>query len=311
MPLKKSAVFPLFILAVGVCAVSISAIFVRLAQGEGRGMLALLAVPPDGRMPSLVIATWRMLFASGLLLPLWWWREREQLTRLGRSDYGLALLAGGMLACHFASWVLSLDLTTIASSTVLVTTSPIWVALASPFFLGEAVPRWVRWGIVCSLCGAVVIAWESSQVGGSADDPLRGNLLALVGAMTAAAYLLIGRKLRQHLPLLTYITIVYTASALILLLWVIATGQKLSGYSFNAYLICFLLALIPQLLGHTSFNYALGFLPAAYVTVTIISEPIGSTILAFLFFQLPPSLGEVIGGSLILLGIFFASRPSR
>lgn len=290
--MKKPLLPPPLVLTVGILAVSVSAVLIRLAQGDA---------------PSLVIAAGRTSIASLLLLPFCLGWRRAELRRMSRTDWLLALLAGALLGVHFASWISSLAYTTVASSTVLVTTSPLWVGIASPFLLKERVSRPLIVGIGLALAGSSVIAlWDvGSGAGGS--RPLLGNFLALVGAWMAAAYLIIGRRLRTHLSLLTYTTVVYGAAALFLLLGVGVSGYSLLGYQPGTYGLLLLMALGPQLLGHSSFNWALAFLPASYVAVTLVSEPIGASLLAFFFFQEKPGVGTWIGGGLIILGLLVAS----
>ncbi|MCO5184280.1 MAG: DMT family transporter [Anaerolineae bacterium] len=287
----KPRVSPLLGLAVGVLAISTGSILVRIAQGEN--------------VPSLVIAAWRLTFAALILLPFCLARRRDELRSLNSADMRFAALSGMMLALHFATWITSLEYTSVAVSTVLVTTSPLWVALAAPFFLGERVTRPVKIGIGLALVGSVIISLGSFG-GGSA--PVWGSLLALLGAITAAAYLLIGRKLRVKLSLLTYVTLVYTIAALILIVLALAAGNNLLDYSAQTFFLFLLLALFPQLIGHSSFNWALGFLPVAYVTVAVISEPIGASILALLFFQEIPTPLTLLGSAFILGGLIVAGR---
>lgn len=290
----KPRVSPLLGLAVGVLAISTGSILVRFAQGEN--------------VPSLVIAAWRLTFAALILLPFCLARRHDELRSLNWADMRFAALSGMMLALHFATWITSLEYTSVAVSTVLVTTSPLWVALAAPFFLGERVTRPVKIGIGLALVGSVVISLGSFG-GGSA--PVWGSLLALLGAITAAAYLLIGRKLRVKLSLLTYVTLVYTIAALILIVLALAAGNNLLDYSAQTFFLFLLLALFPQLIGHSSFNWALGFLPVAYVTVAVISEPIGASILALLFFQEIPTPLTLLGSTFILGGLIVAGRKEE
>lgn len=287
----KPRVSPLVGLAVGVLAISTGSILVRFAQGED--------------VPSLVIAAWRLTFASLILLPLCLMRRRDELRALNSADIRFATFSGIMLALHFATWITSLEYTSVAVSTVLVTTSPLWVALAAPIFLGERITRPVKIGIGLALIGSVVISLGSFG-GGSA--PVFGSILALLGAITAAAYLLIGRKLRVKLSLLTYVTLVYTIAAIVLIVLALAAGHNLLDYSAQTFFIFLLLALFPQLIGHSSFNWALGFLPVVYVTVAVISEPIGASILALLLFQEIPTPLTLLGSVFILGGLIVAGR---
>lgn len=291
--MKKHLLPPPLVLAVGILAVSVSAILIRFAQGDA---------------PSLVIAAGRTTIASLLLLPFCLGWRRAELRRMSRTEWRLALLAGALLGVHFASWISSLAYTTVASSTVLVTTSPLWVGIASPFLLKEKLSRSLVAGIALALVGSAIIAlWDVGGGSNGGSRPLLGNFLALVGAWMAAIYLIIGRRLRAHLSLLTYTTVVYGTAALFLLAAVILSGYPLIGYEPRTLALFLLMALGPQLLGHSSFNWALAFLPASYVAVTLVSEPIGSSLLAYLFFQEKPGTGVWIGGSLIILGLLVAS----
>lgn len=295
----KPPIPPALVLLVGVFAISISAILIRFAQGEA---------------PSLVIAMWRLVFATLLLLPPALLRRRDELRRLWepqwRRQLPLAVLAGVMLAIHFATWIASLAFTTVASSGVLVATSPLWVGLASPFVLNERLSRPLKIGIGLALFGSVIVGLADAG-GGGGSNPLWGNFLALVGAFTVAAYLLIGRRLRQGLSLLTYTTLVYGIAAVTLVIVAMAGGYELWDYAPSTFLLFLAMAVFPQLLGHSSFNYALGYLPASYISVTIISEPVGATLLALIILRELPAPLTVVGGVFILAGILIASRRER
>lgn len=296
MKLKSIFVSPVVVLCAGILAISTSAVLARFAQESA---------------PSLVIAAGRTTFASLILLPFCLSWRRAELWQMSRQDWGLALLSGGVLGIHFASWIASLEYTTVATSTVLVSTVPLWVGLAAPFVLQEAMSRPLKLGIGLALIGSAIIAfWGTGQEVRVGANPLLGNGLAVIGAVAAAIYFLIGRRLRQHLSLLSYATMVYGTSALFLLGMVAVQGESLGGYGWQTYGLLLLMALLPQLLGHSSFNWALGFLPASYVAVTVISEPIGATLLALFFFGEIPGVGTLIGGVLILAGIFVASQRS-
>lgn len=300
-------VAPLLVLGIGVLAISSGSILVRLAQGL--------------EMPSLVIAAWRMTLAAVILLPLALNRRRDELQRLPGSAWVLAIGSGFMLALHFASWISSLAYTSVASSTVLVTTSPLWVGLAAPFLLQEQLSKALKWGIGLAIAGSILIAlgdvvalvegqfrFSLSQFS-SQPNPLFGNLLALIGALAASAYLIIGRLLRRSCSLLTYTAVVYTSAALFLLLLALSSGYNLLGYPPTAWLIMLLMALFPQLVGHSSYNWALGYLSAASVSLAVIAEPIGATLLALLLFHEVPSGLTLTGSAVLLSGIVYASRP--
>ncbi|HSH01981.1 MAG TPA: DMT family transporter [Anaerolineae bacterium] len=285
---------PMLVLSAGVIAIAFSAILIRFAQGE--------------QAPSAVIAAGRLVTASLILLPMSLLWRRDELRRLEGADWRLAMVAGFFLSVHFVSWIASLGYTSVASSTVLVTTTPLWVGLASPFFLGEKVSKPLMLGILAAMVGSVIISLEALGEGSMGSNPLLGNGLALLGAVSAAIYFMIGRRIRPRLSLLSYTTVVYGASALFLLLYLLMQGHSLFGYSVNTYIFIVLMALFPQLLGHSSFNWALGFLPAAYVIVPIVSEPIGSSFLAWIFFQEVPTWPIIVGGVFILGGILLSGR---
>jgi len=304
-PEQKPAVPPLLVLLGGILAVSAASIFIRYAQVYA---------------PSLVIAVYRLVLASLFLAPLAYWRYREELRSLCLRDLRLALLSGLFLALHFATWITSLEYTSVASSVVLVATAPLWVALLSPFTLREPVSRAVLVGMLLALVGGMGIGLSDScnwQAGGLVCPPLGdfisgeafiGNILALAGALMAAAYILIGRSLRSKMTLIPYIFVVYSMAAIVLVLLMFAAGQSPSGYPAPAYGWFLLLAVVPQLLGHSSFNWALRYLSAAYVSIALLGEPVGSTILAYFLLRETPASLKIFGAILILAGIYIASR---
>jgi drug/metabolite transporter (DMT)-like permease len=232
----------------------------------------------------------------------------------------LALLSGTFLALHFATWITSLEYTSVASSAVLVSTIPLWVALLSPFTIKEPIRLIVMIGLVFALLGVVIVGISDicSVTNGSLSCPnlgefmqgraFIGDMLALFGAFAGAGYLLIGRKLRANMSLVSYISLVYGMAAIVLIIIMLAAGLKPFGYPPQSYVWLILLAIIPQLFGHSTFNWALGYLSAAFVSITLLGEPIGSTILAYIILQEKPTVLKLFGGGLILVGIFIASR---
>lgn len=302
----KPRLSPYFVLIIGIFAVSGGSILARLAQGEG--------------VPSLVIAAYRTLVAAIILLPFMLTRRMDEVRAMNRIDWRMALLSGIALAIHFATWITSLSFTSVAASTVLVSTSPLWVALAAPFFLGEPFTRWLKIGMTLALIGTVIISLgtmvevENGRLLLNTTDvatgqqPLLGNTLALIGGLAAAVYLLIGRKLRLSLSLTSYATLVYGTAAICLVLVVWLTGNSMLGYSPQVYLLFLALGIVPQLIGHSSFNYALGYLPAAYVGITIFAEPITASIMALIIFGEQPGLMVVIGSVFVLVGVLVSGR---
>jgi drug/metabolite transporter (DMT)-like permease len=288
----------MLVLAVGVLAVSFSAIFIRLAQTEEA-------------VPSLAIAAWRTSIATLVLLPLALLRRRQELRRLRTADWLLAALAGLMLGVHFGTWISSLAYTSITSSAVLVSTSPLWVGLAAPFVLHEPLTRWLKIGLGLALVGSVVIAWGDGLQVADEGGVMLGNGLALLGALAMAVYDLIGRRLRQGLSLLSYTTVVYGIAALTLVCYCLISQVPLVGYSPTAYGLFVLMAVFPQLIGHSSFNWALAYLPATFVAVTIISEPVGASLLGILILGEVPAEVTIVGSLVVLIGIVVASTSKQ
>jgi len=303
--MRRPPIPPLLVLAFGILAVSAASVMIRFAQREA---------------PSLVIAAWRLALAAMVLTPFALARRRIELASLSSRERGLAALSGVFLALHFATWISSLAFTTVASSVVLVSTAPLWVALLSPITLKEPLSRLMVVGLLLALAGSVTVGVSDSCAWtgyGLACPDLReflrgrafiGDLLALAGALTAAGYLIIGRRLRVRLSLLTYIFVVYGVAALVLVGVALVAGLPLFGYSSITYLWLLGLALVPQLLGHTSYNWALAYLSAAYVSIAVLGEPIGSSILAFFLLNELITPLKLVGAALILAGIFLASR---
>ena len=210
-----------------------------------------------------------------------------------------------MLAIHFYAWITSLEMTSVAASAVLVGTNPLFVGLISHFFLQERLQKRMPAGILVAVAGSAIISLGDWSPGA---HQLLGDLLAMAGAVTVAVYMLIGRRLRSQLSLLGYIFPVYGTAALTLMILALIVGVPLTGYPNQAWLWLVLLAIFPQIVGHSSFNWALGHLPATFVSMTALAEPIGATILAWIILQEPPSWSTVLGGLLILIGLSMATK---
>ena len=286
------------VLGAGVLIVSTAAILIRYAHAEG--------------VSSLAIAAWRMSLAALVLLPLAAAHSSAELRSLTRAQWGLALAAGVFLGVHFASWIVSLEYTSVASSVALVTTNPIWIALFSWLILRERLSLRLSCAIALALAGSAAI-FLADEAGSAAPQPLLGNGLALLGSLTVCGYLLIGRKLRSRITLLPYISIVYGCAAACLMAAALVAGTRLAGYSGTAWALLVALALGPQLLGHSAFNYALKHLSATVIAVAVLGEPIGSSLLAWLIFDEGMGAAKLAGVGLLLAGIFLAAtaRPEQ
>ncbi len=281
-------------LALGVLVVSTASILIRWLQAEA--------------VPSIAIAAWRLTLAALLLTPALALRRRAELARLGAREWLLAAAAGVFLAAHFATWIVSLEYTSVASSVALVTTNPIWIGIASWLVFRERASGVLLAAIALALVGSAAIFFADSAGGAGGRSPALGNALALAGSAAICGYLLIGRGLRRVMSLLTYVGIVYGAAAICLLVGAAVGGAPLGGYAAAAWPMLLALAVGPQLLGHSSFNWALKYLSATMIALAILGEPIGSTTLAWLLLDEPVGPAKLAGMALLLAGIFLAAR---
>jgi drug/metabolite transporter (DMT)-like permease len=303
----KSSAWPYIILIAGVFVAATSSILVRFAQMEGA--------------PSIVIATWRLLFAVMLLGPLAWRSSRHEIQTLDRTDLFWGLGAGVLLALHLATWIASLEYTSVASSAALVTTNPLWVALVVRYIFGEHLSRNTILGLIAGFSGSLMIAFSDGGILvlgpsglefnpqnllapiGRADTALFGDTLAIIGAITVAGYLLVGRNLRRRLSNTAYVGLVYAAAMVVMVTITVISGYSLFGYTWTTFLWMFLLAMGPQLMGHTAFNWALAHLSATFVALTVLGEPIGSAILAYFILGETFAPLQLFGFILLMVGI--------
>ena len=274
--------------AVGVLAVSASAIFIRLADA-----------------PATAIAFWRCALGAAVLLPAALLRK-DSFPR-GRALF-VGIASGVALGAHFGFWISSLDYTSVAASVVLVSTQPVFVAILAYFHFGERTSPLSLMGILVALAGTTVIAGDGS-VGSSA---IFGNVLALVGAVTVAVYVLIGRSSRTGgIGVLPYSIVVYSAAALTLLPVALVFDVRLWGYPGETWFWLGAITLGPQIMGHTVFNWALRYVEASIVSGTILAEPVVSALLAWLILSERPGLPTILGGVVVLAGLFMLLRGYR
>jgi len=286
IPYRAKIVLPL-----GLAAISFASVFIKLCEA-----------------PPLVICAYRLGIA-GLILVLFNFRPlRRELGVLTRREIFLALLAGLFLSLHFAFWITSLKYTSVASSVIFVTTNPIFVSLASVLFLRERLSLSLFFSILVAVIGGLLIGWSDW---GAGNQTVYGDFLALLGAVMATGYLLAGRRLRPKMSLGPYITLVYGAAGVVLILFAFVNEDSFFGYSSKDYLLFLLLALIPQLIGHTTVNWALRFFSATLVAVIILGEPVLATLLAFLLLAEPVGPNILLGGTLVLIGIYLSAREER
>jgi drug/metabolite transporter (DMT)-like permease len=261
---------PYFALVSGVLAVSTGAIFARLADA-----------------PSLVIAAYRVGLATLLLTPLAWIKARNELLNLSPRELKLAAVSGLFLAFHFATWISSLEFTSVANSVVLVNTNPLWVGLLTPLLTRERIKAAVAMSIIISVVGGIIIGAGDFAIGGR----------ALLGDF--------------KLSLLAYIYVCYGCAALFLWLIVLGFRLQISGFSTNTYATFWAMAIITQLIGHSSYNWALKWFSATLIAISLLGEPIGSTILAYIIFNEGLTGSKVIGGVLILSAICISAASEN
>jgi drug/metabolite transporter (DMT)-like permease len=271
------------VLGLAVALVSVGSILVRLAQA-----------------PSLAVAFYRVAVAAVLLAPFAARDARRSWPGLSARHRLVLGASGAALALHFATWIASLDLTSIASSVLLVNTAPLFAVVLSRLFLGETTPPVVLGAIGLALAGGAIIAagdWAS------APSTLGGNALAVAGAATMAVYHVIGRGLRAALPLNAYVLGVWSTAALTLLALCGGFGAPLRGYEPRVLVIFLALAVVPTLGGHGLVNKSLRALPAPTVGLFLLGEPVGAGVLGYLVFQEVPPITTVLGGALVLLAL--------
>jgi drug/metabolite transporter (DMT)-like permease len=295
---------PALAIGVAIVAASSASILIRYAQAEA---------------PSLVIAAYRLAIATLILAPVVVLRARLDLSALTPRNVRLTMLAGGFLALHFATWIRSLEFTSVASSIVLVQTAPLMVAALSPLTIREPILRRLLIGLLVATAGSLLVGLSDACLGASCvaapeilgGPALKGDLLALGGAAAGAGYILTGRVVRQQVSLIPYIGIAYPTAAVLLGLAAWAAGERAVGFSPSTYLWLVLLAVLPQLVAHSTYNWALGYLPAAVVSLGQLGEAVGSTLLAIgLLHEVPSSL-RIAGGGLILVGIGLGAVSAR
>ncbi len=277
-----------FLLTLGIFAVSCGSIFVRLANA-----------------PALAVSAYRLFWASVLFSPALFFGPTREWVSLTRKDLGLLGLSGLALALHFALWIASLSYTSVASSVLLVDTTPFFIGLASPWILGRGCPKRFWVGLAIAFAGCILIFhgdWSESA------STMKGNMLALGGAVAMAVYLMVGRSARQKLSLIPYVWPVYTISALLLFVACLLGGVPLKGFPIKTYLFMFLLGLMPQCVGHTTYNWSLKWLAPSLVALIGLAEPVGASLLAYLILHEGLTAIKLAGGVVVLLGIYLASR---
>ncbi|MEN2769220.1 DMT family transporter [Ornithinibacillus xuwenensis] len=287
---------PYAAVVIGVISVSTSAVLVKLADDA----------------PAAIIANYRLLIAVLLMAPFIFINYRHEFKKIERRDWLLSIFAGVFLAFHFILWFESLNYTSVASSVVLVTLQPIFAFLGTYLFFKERFTPGAIISMVIALFGSVIISWGDFQISGIA---LFGDILAFIGAIAITAYFLMGQNVRRRLSLMTYTFVVYGVSSITLILYNLVLQNPFVGYSSNTWLIFLALAIIPTFLGHTLFNWALKWLSTSTISMAIVFEPIGATILAYVILNERVTWSQWLGGTIVIFGLFLfivsTTRKSR
>lgn len=278
------------VLVAALIAVAHAAIFVRLADAD-----------------PLVTAAYRMLIASLVLLPLAAVTARQEIRKLDKREWKLIGGAAVFLALHFATWIASLDFTSIANSVVLVTLTPVWLAVWAVVALRQPPGRRTWLAVGLALAGSAVMGSGSARVG---METLFGDGLALVGGILFVGFLLLAEAARRTIGIVAFVTLVYSGAAILLWAAVFALGLPLVGLSLETYLAFIGLGLVSQIIGHTGFNWAVRAISPMVLALLFLTEPLLSTALGWFYFGEGFARETAIGGVLILAAIYFGVRAS-
>lgn len=281
--MEKPIVHPLIVIFIGVISVSASAIFVKLADTTAG-----------------TTAFYRMFLSVLIMLPLFLNRHVHELKQLVKRDWIFSSIAGVLLAFHFILWFESLNYTSVASSTVLVTLQPLFAVFGTYFFFKDRVGAKGILAMAIAIGGSVLISWGDFKVGGTA---FYGDILALIACAFVTGYMLFGQDVRRRVGLTTYTMIVYTVSTITLALYVWIKGETFIVTRPMDWFWFVLLAIVPNLLGHNLFNWALKYVSANTISIAILFEPVGASILAYFIFAEKLIATQYIGGSVVIVGI--------
>ncbi|WP_374965545.1 DMT family transporter [Lysinibacillus sp. RS5] len=281
--MEKPKIHPYIPIFIGVVSVSLSAILVKLANAEAG-----------------VIAFYRMLFSVLIMAPLFFWKYTNEVKQLRIRDWLFSSIAGIFLAFHFILWFESLNYTSVASSTVLVTLQPLFAFVGTYFFFKEEITVKTIIAGAIAIIGSVLISWGDFKVSGTA---FYGDMLALIACVLVTAYFLFGQDVRKRLSLVTYTMIVYVVSTITLLIYVLIKGESFGPYSIMDWICFIFLAIVPNLFGHTLFNWSIKYVSTNVVSIAILFEPIGAAILALVIFKEYLIATQIIGGFIVIVGI--------
>ncbi|MFB6468156.1 DMT family transporter [Cytobacillus sp. Hz8] len=289
--MESPKVNPYVVLAIGVLSVSASAILVKVSSS-----------------PSGVIAFYRLFFSVLFMLPLFLFKNAAELKLITKRDWIFSIVSGLFLAFHFILWFESLNYTSVASSTVLVTLQPLFAFIGTFLFFKERFSGKAVISCVIAIIGSVIISWGDFRISGMA---LFGDFLSLVACALVTAYLMFGQSVRQRLSLITYTFVVYTFSAIVLFFYVLIDQESFFPVVKTDWIYFILLALIPTLMGHTLFNWSLKWISTSTISMAILFEPVGATIMAYFLLDESVTWSQLIGGIIVVFGIMFFILDER
>ena len=289
---------PYIALFISIVSVSFAAILIKLSSAE-----------------PLSIAFYRVFFTVILILPfvVFFKKTRSEIRELPKKTLFIMIGIGFILAAHFAFWITSLNYTSVASSVILVTAHPILVGPVSHFFFKEKLSKINSIGIIASVVGVTILVLGNRQLGSQTIDTIGGNILAILGGVMAGFYILGGRKIRKTVSVASYAFVVYSVSALVLIVLCITFNSELLNISVTDFQIFIAMAIIAGLLGHTLYNWSLKHVRASLASVALLGEPLGSTVWAMII----PAIGQIpskytiFGGAIILIGIYMTARKTK
>lgn len=288
MEKQLTRINPKVLLLMGVFGVSFSSIFIKYSNA-----------------PSLVIATYRLGWTVLILLPLIGMKFRGEILKLKKDDILWNILSGFFLAVHFSLWFESLKFTSVASSTVLVSTEVIFSALGFVLVFKGRINRYGILAIIITFLGSIIIA--ANDYGGG-KNVLYGDALALLAAVMVAVYTLIGRKQRDHLSTTVYTFVTYSACFITLIIFDFISHTPIYGYGINEIILGLLLGISCTLLGHSVFSWCLKYLSPSYVSSAKLLEPVFASILAVLIYGEIPQVSQIIGSIIVIGGVYMYSR---
>jgi drug/metabolite transporter (DMT)-like permease len=283
---------PNVVLVITLCAASFAAIFIRFALNEGMN-------------PLLIVAS-RLLLATLIYTPMVWKWHRPALAQMSRRTIVYSMASGIFLGLHFIAFSLSLQHTSILVNQVITNIGPIWVALLEMFLLKVRQPRAVWIGIFISFLGGMIIAFGNAGDVKTGADATFGTMLALVGSLLASIYMVIGRRVRSEVSFIPYVWIVFGTGAITAIVAAVISGVPIAGYTPKAYFWVLIIALVPQMIGHSGYNYLVGYFSATFISLVNLIVIITSAILAYILFREVPGLAHEIGSVVIIIGVALA-----